>query len=72
MRIYIAYNGWSGTVNFTLPAPGGGKNWYRVTDTCNWADGPDSASMPGTETLIGGQNSNYSLCGRALLLLMAK
>jgi isoamylase len=70
--IYIAYNGWSGTVNFTLPTPGSGKNWYRVTDTCNWADGPNAAAVPGTETAIGGQNSNYSLCGRALLLLIAK
>jgi isoamylase len=28
--LYVAYNGWSGSVNFTLPSPGSGKNWYRV------------------------------------------
>ncbi|MCI0479299.1 isoamylase, partial [Candidatus Uhrbacteria bacterium] len=31
--IYTAYNGWSGSVTFTLPWPGYGKAWYRVTDT---------------------------------------
>ena len=70
--IYVAYNGWSGSVNFTLPWPGSGKNWYRVTDTCNWADGPVTAAIPGTESLIGGQGTNYGLCGQALLLLIAK
>jgi glycogen operon protein len=70
--IYIAYNGWSGSVNFTLPWPGSGKNWYRTTDTCNWADGPDTVAIPGTESLIGGQGANYDLCGEALLLLIAK
>jgi glycogen operon protein len=70
--IYVAYNGWSGNVNFTLPWPGSGKYWYRVTDTCNWADGPNTAALPGTESLIGGQGTNYGLCGQALLLLIAK
>ena len=35
--IYVAYNGWSANVNFTLPSPGQGLNWYRVTDTCGRA-----------------------------------
>jgi isoamylase len=70
--IYVAYNGWSGGVNFTVPSPGGGKSWYRVTDTCNWADGPDAAAAPGSESLVGGQGTNYGLCARALLLLIAK
>ena len=70
--IYVAYNGWSGAVNFILPSPGSGKNWYRVTDTCNWADGPNTAAIPGAESLIGGQGTNYGLCGQALLLLIAK
>jgi glycogen operon protein len=70
--IYVAYNGWSGSVNFTLPSPGSSKSWYRVTDTCNWADGPDTVAVPDAETLIGGQGTNYGLCGRGLLLLIAK
>jgi glycogen operon protein len=53
--IYVAYNGWSGDVSFTLPPPGDGSNWYRVTDTCGWAEGPSQVRPPGAEDLIGGQ-----------------
>ena len=70
--IYVAYNGWSGDVNFTLPSPGNGTNWYRVTDTCGWAEGPSQVRAPGAEDLIGGPGYGYSLCGRGLLLLIAR
>lgn len=70
--IYVAYNGWSGPVGFTLPWPGSGKNWYRVTDTCNWAEGPGQVSLPGQEAFIGGEYTNYGLCGRGLMLLIAR
>ena len=68
--IYVAYNGWQSQVNFTLPSPGSGMNWYRVTDTCGWAEGPNQVRAPGAEDSIGAQG--YSLCGRGLLLLIAK
>lgn len=70
--IYVAYNGWSGHVNFRLPWPGYGKQWYRVTDTATWNDGPNMVRSPGNEDFIGGEWTNYSLEGRALLLLIAK
>jgi glycogen operon protein len=70
--IYAAYNGWSGNVNFILPSPGKTANWYRVTDTCPWAEGPNQVHSAGTEELIGGQGYEYQLCGRGLLLLIAK
>lgn len=70
--IYVAYNGWSNGVDFVLPSPPTATNWYRVTDTCAWAEGTDTAAAPGAESLIGGQNANYNLCGRAALLLIAK
>lgn len=70
--IYIAYNGWSGMVNFTLPSPGAGKSWYRVTDTASWAEGTDQMANPGAEAYIGGQNVIYGLNGRAVLVLIAK
>jgi glycogen operon protein len=70
--IYVAYNGWSGSINFTLPWPGNGKSWYRVTDTCNWAEGASQVASPGAETLIGGEWATYGLCGRGVLLLIAK
>jgi isoamylase len=70
--MYIAYNGWSGSVVFTLPTPPTGTNWYRVTDTCDWNDGPNTFVTPGNESLIGGGGTNYSQCGQSLLLLISK
>jgi isoamylase len=70
--IYVAYNGWSGNVNFTLPWPGAGKNWYRVTDTSNWNEGASSVKAAGTEDFIGGEYTSYGLGGRAILVLIAK
>ncbi len=70
--IYIAYNGWSGSVNFTLPWPGTGKQWYRVADTATWNEGANTVVTPGSETLIGGENTVYGLEARSVLLLIAK
>jgi len=70
--IYVAYNGWSGNVNFTLPWPGNGKSWYRVTDTCTWAEGAGQVRAPGAEDAVGGENTTYGVCGRGVLLLIAK
>jgi glycogen operon protein len=70
--IYIAHNAWSAQVNFALPWPGAGKSWYRVTDTCTWAEGAAQVQAPGTEVLVGGENTSYGLCGRGTLLLIAK
>ncbi|MDC0709436.1 isoamylase [Stigmatella sp. ncwal1] len=71
--IYVAYNGWSGSVNFNLPWPGNGKNWYRVADTCPWAETSGvSAVAPGSETMLGGEGYSYGVCGRGVLLLIAK
>lgn len=70
--LYVAYNGWSGEVNFTLPWPGVNKNWYRVMDTSSWNEGSDTMVAPGRETYLGGENTVYGLKGRAMLLLIAK
>ncbi|MCK6545844.1 isoamylase [Myxococcota bacterium] len=70
--IYVAYNGWSGNVSFTLPWPGNGRSWYRVTDTCTWAEGSNQFKNPGQEDFIGGEWTNYGLCGRGVLLLIAR
>jgi isoamylase len=70
--IYVAYNGWSGNVNFTLPWPGAGKNWYRVMDTSNWNEGANTIVAPGSEAYLGGEYTNYGLNGRGVLVLIAK
>lgn len=70
--VYIAYNGWSGQVNFTVPWPGAGKQWYRVTDTATWNEGPNAVVVPGSEAFIGGEYTVYGLQGRSVLVLIAK
>jgi isoamylase len=70
--IYVASNGWSGKVTFTLPAAAAGAKWFRVTDTCNWAEGPDQVASPGSETALGGAGATYELCARGVLLLIAR
>lgn len=70
--IYVAYNGWTGNINFVLPWPGNGKNWYRVMDTSNWNEGVNTVVAPGSEAFLGGQGYSYGLNGRAMLLLIAK
>jgi isoamylase len=70
--IYIAHNAWSAQVNFTLPWPGVGKSWYRVTDTCTWAEGGNQVRSPGTEDAVGGEFAVYGMCGRGTLVLIAK
>ena len=70
--IYVAYNAWSAQVGFTLPWPGTGRSWYRVTDTCSWAEGTGQVSTPGAEAAVGGEGASYGLCGRGVLVLIAK
>lgn len=70
--LYVGYNGWSGDVTMTLPSPGAGKQWYRVTDTSNWAEGPDQVATPGSESPVGGAGTAYVLHARGVLLLIAK
>jgi len=73
--IYVAYNGWSGNVSFTLPWPGTGQQWYRVTDTCSWIESRGANQVllnPGASDLIGGENASYGLCARGVLVLVAK
>jgi glycogen operon protein len=43
-----------------------------VTDTCNGAEGPAQVRAPGAEDFIGGEYTNYGVCGRGTLVLIAK
>ena len=70
--LYVAYNGWSDPVNFNLPWPGNGRQWYRVTDTATWNEGVNAFVAPGAEAYIGGEYTVYGLQARSLLLLIAK
>jgi isoamylase len=70
--IYVAYNAWSGNVDFTLPWPGSHRKWHRVTDTCTWAEGANQVRAPGSEDFVGVEGSNYGVCGRGVVLLIAR
>ncbi|GGJ57722.1 isoamylase [Deinococcus roseus] len=69
--IYVGYNGWSAAINFTFPNPGTGKSWYRVTDTCTWAEGASQVDL-NAATNVGVQGSVYSVCARGMLVLVSK
>ncbi|PHV11954.1 glycogen debranching protein [Chitinimonas sp. BJB300] len=70
--LYVAYNGWRDSVPFSLPWPGTGRNWYRVADSCAWAEGNDQVRNPGMEDLIGAESTPYTVCGRGVVVLIAK
>jgi isoamylase len=70
--IYVAYNGWVDKVDFTLPWPFNGKSWFRVTDTCPFAEGSNQVATPGSEAAIGGEGTIYGVCGRGVVVLIAK
>lgn len=70
--IYVAYNGWSGTVNFLPPSPGAGKSWYRVTDTCSWIESRGANQVLLNPGLADQITTGYDLCGRGVLVLVAK
>ena len=61
--IYVAYNAWSGNVNFTLPSLSTGTNWYRVTDTCTWAEGPNQVRTPGQRIRLADKAMAYAVVG---------
>ncbi|MFN8510715.1 MAG: isoamylase [Deinococcaceae bacterium] len=69
--IYIAYNGWQDKIDFKLPWPATGKQWYRVTDTCSWAEGSSQVDLTAA-VAIGGEHTTYNVCGRGLIVLIAK
>ncbi|OEV28989.1 isoamylase [Streptomyces nanshensis] len=70
--LYVAYNGSSEAVDFTLPSPGEGKEWHRVTDTGGKSEGADQVAEPGAETPVGGKGTEYRLGGRSLAVMIAK
>lgn len=74
--MYVAYNAWSGNVNFSLPSLPTGLKWYRVTDTANWGEGQLGANQfdgNATASVSGaGGGGSYGVNARATLILIAK
>ena len=74
--IYVAYNAWSGQVNFNLPTLPSGLKWYRVTDTAGWGEtqlGANQFDATATASVSGaGGGGSYGLNARSTLILIAK
>ncbi|WP_216311813.1 isoamylase [Streptomyces nanshensis] len=70
--LYVAYNGSADAEDFTLPSPGEGRKWYRVTDTGAASEGADQVAEPGAEPEAGGEGTAYELGGRSAAVLIAK
>ncbi|MBA3487304.1 MAG: hypothetical protein H0T88_08970 [Lysobacter sp.] len=60
--IYVAYSGWAPNVNFLLPWPGTGTQWYRITHTDTWNEGANTMAVPGSEAFNGGESTVHGLC----------
>lgn len=67
--IFVAINGWSGALDFTLPWAGAGRQWRLVGDTCAANEGPDQLAAPGNERAV---TNRYSLCGRGVAVMVAR
>jgi isoamylase len=47
--LYIAWNGWTGSITATIPAAGGGKSWWVAGDSAS-----GQLAAPGQETALTG------------------
>jgi glycogen operon protein len=70
--IYVAYNGWSQDVAFTLPTAPPNQRWLLVGDTCSASEGPDQLAAPGTEREVGMAGAVITVCARGLALLVSR
>jgi len=70
--ILVLHNGEPVGRNFVLPWTGPGKStWCRVTDTSSWAEGPSQVDL-NASVCVGGENANYGVNGRAIVVMVAK
>ncbi len=70
--VYVAYNGWTGALDFTLPAPVAGQRWFLAGDTCNATEGPDQLAAPGAERELGVAGVRVNVCGRGVALVVSR
>ena len=66
--VYVAYNGWIGAVQATIPATGPGRNWYSVADTSAAAEAWGNIHSAGQEVQL--TSRQYLVQGRSLMLLI--
>ena len=70
--VLVIYNAEPTLRNFTLPWTGPSKStWCRVTDTASWAEGPNQVDL-NASACVGGENTNYGVNPRSLVIFVAK
>ncbi len=70
--LLVAYNAEPLGRNFTLPWTGPAKTtWCRITDTAAWAEGSNQVDS-GATSCVGGENINYYVQARSLVIFKAK
>ena len=68
VSIYVAYNGWSGPINVTIPAPL--TAWRLVADTSSNAESWGNIYAAGQEVALSGDQ--YTVDGRSLVVLLER
>ncbi|HHO51165.1 MAG TPA: glycogen-debranching protein [Deltaproteobacteria bacterium] len=66
--LFIAYNGWTDGVTFTLPPAPSGQPWRIAVDTAPWLEGEHHAFAPGSEPTL--PDDTYLLHGRSVVVLI--
>ncbi len=68
--IFVAYNGWDGGLDVTIPPPANGRAWYLVADTHPWLEDEGNWYAPGAEVRY--DDGQYLLGARSVLVLIEK
>jgi isoamylase len=66
--IYVAYNGWSAGLHFTLPPTPSGGPWRLVADSHEWLEPEGNAYAEGQEPDV--PDGSYLLGARSILVLV--
>lgn len=70
VSIYVAYNGWSGAIQTTIPPPLGGNRWYVVADTSSDAECWGNIHPAGQEATL--RQDQYLVNARSVVLLIER
>ena len=68
----MAYNGWSRQRELLAAVAGHGQELVPGDGHLPLGRGRQPGGRPGAEALIGGEGYSYGVCGRGMLLLIAK
>lgn len=70
ISIYVGYNGWSGPITVTIPAPLAWNVWYIVADTSSSAEPWGNTHPAGTSVAL--MTPTYLVNGRSVVVLLER